>query len=1404
MKRICLGVLLIFLLGSVAWADLVLHFQSPWRDDATRSDYVPHVLGGAGGDYNPHFGEGSSTQMKSDGDGWFTYTWVGKSLADFQDWMSFNIKACPNTADVNYNQNNCVAWGSYEFRMGEFFGAETELWVYTKGDGSYEKSFMAPGSKIVWFKSPWGNRALPQMIFGTDSVLMRFVPGDDSKCGWFYGSVTPSMMAANPVQNAYFVRYKAPWLAFPADSDAVVELSSALSSADTVYVDGTGGLAEASLAIGTKGECFDPTRRLHVYHPWRTNTSYRDSAFYISIDNNIMNQPTPLSADGEYKYWRHIDFDDTLVSSPKWNSTWAWVQLYRGQNEWPPHKYFDDAERPLASDIFPAGIYEVWMFASTSMHAKDFVYYPLEPKVVRLLSPWDDMSPSMLVVDMDDTVKMGPLPYDRQKDTCGWYEGTYYKHASSWSVVFKQTFGMDYYSMSGIAAEGKEIGEPVKLDSVLGVRDTVWVHPYPVSSSAPLLDVAYPGHLGRCPEMKISAMVVDWAGESHPDNIDVDFGGIYNGNPYTSIYGRTQNGDLDTLKTCSGHVMGMVLPTLVNGLPARVDSLDYPWYQCSAAHEIEKWFVPQVVATDAAGKEYTNATCRDIDLTLDEEGFWLADFTNEDDCNDTINPGFYPVDDFEYLDSAKTVKNPKFDWNVNGCRHNYSFAMKISAQFQYIPGQYFEFRGDDDVWVFIDNRLAVDIGGCHSPVEGAVNLDTMGLEEGKMYPFHIFFSERNATGSNFKMRTSINLQTEKRYFPVEEYTTDGTIEYTILQILTEENLTCDISSVGKVDTTLAESVFTLYGQTAIQDGEVLKPGLNYGGILIRENMAGFVVDTAAIVRSRSLPPGMYMLDFYLVSDPKQRSQVYFEVPEYPLPDIAFADAAGEPFDPRGYNLLLEPMGVPGDNGSKDTLMAFVSYPVRVMVMYIGQVCADCIVSVDLTTADSLSFLDANGQPVTSVMTDSTGYATFYVMGYAAVNNASFTVSGSQVSNKIVWENINMMEPPVPFASKGYMFDSDGDGVPDSLHIPFSEAFDTDIPDTLAWSFGDSAWSEIVGVENVRGRIYNASDIVVTADSLLDKIFTGGSKEIYQGGLHYHYTYWDEDKGDSISLSMNGIIEDRVGPVLLSAIVAPGKDKMTTLTLLLSEGTLDTSLAAEDLFDFRIWRMGEQASPQMVSPRRTRLQNGVRYDLYFFGGEDEVLPAVGDSVRLMPGAIRDLNGNVPHVNNPWVRIIGGQRLLVDVPGVVTLSQEVAEATAAWEGGVNTFAIPPEMSLKDAVEQTGLPGQLLNYDMQELGLTASDSVPIDSIRIEWEVSYFSNLGQFVNTAKGTVACSDAAVFNGDCRSNPAKVFLAWNARSDKGRLVGTGAYVSKLEWRVKAGGETVGKREDTFTMGVRRGK
>ena len=310
----------------------------------------------------------------------------------------------------------------------------------------------------------------------------------------------------------------------------------------------------------------------------------------------------------------------------------------------------------------------------------------------------------------------------------------------------------------------------------MAISDTVWLYPYPTLTSKPAYSTTFPGRLGICPTLQISAMVLDWAGENHHDSIDVDFGGIYNGNDYTMVTYLDSTGEIATNNKCGGHVLGMVLDSLVNGNPARVDSSVFPWSMCSAAREIEKWFVPETLATDASGKKYRNAVCRDIDLTLDEEGFWLADITEAGDCNDPDNPGFYPIDNFKYLDSAMTLYNPKYDSVVQGCRHNYSFSMKISAQFQYVKGQYFEFRGDDDVWVFINNRLVVDIGGCHSPVEGSVNLDTLGLVEGNEYPFHIFFSERNATGSNFKMRTSINLQTEKTYYAFTDAERDRIIK----------------------------------------------------------------------------------------------------------------------------------------------------------------------------------------------------------------------------------------------------------------------------------------------------------------------------------------------------------------------------------------------------------------------------------------------------------------------------------------------------------------------------------------------------------------------------------------------------------------------------------------------------
>ena len=1394
MKHCCLGIFASLSLVATAWADLTVHLQSPFRNDATASEYIPHVVGSVT-EYNPGFGDLSKTMMKSEGDNWYSYTWTGKTIADFQEWQDFEFKACPNTDDYNYNNNACVSWKEGgKPRITSFFGSETEIWLYTDvTDMSYKKSFMAPGSKIVWFKSPWGNKALPQMIFGADSVLMRFSEDDKTKCGWFYGALTPDKMAANAIKVAHFIRYKAPWYAVPASKDSLIDLGSLLSLNDTVYVDGTASSPTASAEIGTPGECFDPTRRLHVYHPWRTNTTFRDSAFYIKIDNNILNTPTPLSDEGEYKYWRHIDFADTVVESSQWNSQMSHVQILRGSNEWPQHPYFPEASRPLASEFFPTGIYEVWFYTSVSLGTMDFAYYPPEPKVIRLKSPWDNTSPSLVVESMGEVVKMAPLA-----DTCGWYSGTYYKHVDDWRVYFRQTFGMERYGGKGVVAEKDELDSLISLDSSLASHDTVWVYPNPKQRYEPNDTTVYPGILGICPSLKISALVVDWAGEGFHDSIDVDFGNIWSGNPYTTVLFNGEeysNCKAEHSATYDGVALGMVQDTLVNGLPARVDSLSYPWSECSAAHEIEKWFVPQVVATDVAGKEYTNAVCRDIDLVLDEEGFWLADISENNE-----DGGFFPIDNLEFLDSAKTVRNPKFDWDEqltkNGKKHNYSFAMKISAQFKYIKGQYFEFRGDDDVWVFINNRLVVDIGGCHNPVERAVDLDTLGLIEGREYPF----------------------QTQKTYYPVEEKTTDGTIKYNILQLLMDESISCDVSSTTKIDTMPAQSSFVLFGddERIPSTGMELLPG-TIEGINIDANMAGFVIDTVEIVRKRSLAPGSYMLQFFLASDMSQSSSVYFTVPAYPLPDIAFIDVFNGPeaykaFDPTGISLR----GLPFDGSAYDTLLTHVAYPdtvpLQVGVYYMTKLCTDCYAVLDLKTSFPISFLDEKKQRVNKLITDSTGVIKFYVVGDSSVTNASFEVSGSGVANVISWGNIHFKEPPVPFASLGEAFDRNGDGVLDSISVVFNKPFGETIPDTIAWTFGSDDWHMVASVPSVTALMQGEQSLSIYADSLLNVAFTGGSKELYQGSFRYHYTYMDKETGQMTQLSLDGLaIEDRIGAILLEKpIVKPISATVNKLTVYISEATQANLLNGMAFLEFKD-KAGELIDPSLfavlsVSPTRTSNYYDV---LYQKTSDNVVLPDVGFMVRLVPGVLQDLNGNVPHVNNPWRRIEGEQRVGVETPGVVSVDpMNWTPEKWPYQADVAPVRVDVSKKLDDVIAERGLPGELITFDLSEVAKTLllNSDEPREAVlakaKIKWEVEYFSTLGQFVNAQNGSVACNDKAVFGTDCVDNPGNVFLMWDAHTAKGRWVGTGVYIAKLKFKIFQGDKVVGKSDETFTLGIRR--
>merc|ERR1712050_584987 len=83
-------------------------------------------------------------------------------------------------------------------------------------------------------------------------------------------------------------------------------------------------------------------------------------------------------------------------------------------------------------------------------------------------------------------------------------------------------------------------------------------------------------------------------------------------------------------------------------------------------------------------------------------------------------------------------------WLEEGFEHNYWFTMEMHTEFLYTGGQSFSFRGDDDVWVFINGTLAMDLGGIHTPLEGSVNLDDLQLVPGQLASLDLFFRRATA------------------------------------------------------------------------------------------------------------------------------------------------------------------------------------------------------------------------------------------------------------------------------------------------------------------------------------------------------------------------------------------------------------------------------------------------------------------------------------------------------------------------------------------------------------------------------------------------------------------------------------------------------------------------------------
>jgi fibro-slime domain-containing protein len=517
----------------------------------------------------------------------------------------------------------------------------------------------------------------------------------------------------------------------------------------------------------------------------------------------------------------------------------------------------------------------IWIRGTPEANPARLVATASQPraKTLFLFNPWTGQLP----VQRPKITIGGAGPYSMyaNADYCGWYTYTYFDRTPT--VLFTNDRTGATFGKTGI-------GSTTAFDAT-GSTDSTWISE---PAGVPVLSTAPTSDRGLCEVSYLAATIRDF-----PSGRPV-------GDPlFNREFGRG--------KGCGrsgwGVVQGMADSILgADRKPVRSahdTGANYPnsWtYAFRCTYDTTEPATKAEIGDTGLGTNWfrtvpgKNAeTCRDIPLALDSTtGNYVYD-----------NQHYFPIDDFSRL--ADGTPNPYYDQisGDDGKLHDFGFCLESHGNFEYKKGQVFRFAGDDDVWFFINNRLAVDLGGIHGTAKDSVYLDSIGsyhdpvldstgkatydrngrqifsvkwtaarLVENQTYPFDFFFCERDPQGSDMMIQTSMNLRTDSRFQVRDTLRAAGSHSFDIWISLSQGQGCKAITSLSR-----STGQILLWG-TALTRRQ-LSTGTWFGGIVVDSAAGKARVDSSSL---QGLAPGTYTLRVQASWDTTSRYDYVFTVP----------------------------------------------------------------------------------------------------------------------------------------------------------------------------------------------------------------------------------------------------------------------------------------------------------------------------------------------------------------------------------------------------------------------------------------------------------------------------------------------------------------------------------------------